>query len=317
MKILNTVQPLTPEAKEILEQTGEVVDFSLTQSDVSASLADVDAAFIGLGFNFHKDVLEQAPRLKVIATATTGLDHIDVAYAKEKGIEVLSLRGEEEFLNTITGTAELSFGLLLDLSRSISNSFADVKNGNWEREKFRGHTLFGKTMGIVGLGRLGKMMARYAQGFGMKVIAFDPHISDDVFTQCGVEKTDFETLLKNSDVISIHVHLTTETENMFDAQVFCKMKPHSMLINTARGKIVNEKELLQALESKQIAGYAADVLCDELNFGKNISDPLIEYAKTYNNVIITPHIGGMTQESREATDIFIAQKLVRLVTENK
>lgn len=310
-KILNTVGEIfAEEGKKVLSELGEAHYLSLTQEKLEEIIGDYDIIFVQLGLNITKSVIDKALNLKVIATATTGLDHIDVEYAKSKSIPVISLRGEDEFLRTVTGTAELAFGLIIDLLRFTPFAFDSVKNYEWDRERFRGHNLYGKTLGIVGLGRLGKLMASYANGFKMKVLAVDPNISEEEMLKFNCEKVDFETLLAQSDVISIHVHLMPETENMFNAPVFSKMKKTAYLINTARGKIVNESDLLRALENKEIAGYAADVLSDELNFENGFDNhPLVGYAKNNNNLIIVPHIGGMTIESREATDIFIAQKL--------
>lgn len=311
MKILNTIgSNFSVKAREVLPPDIFVDYGDLPQIELEQKIGDYDAAVIGLGLNFDRNILSKAKNLKVIATATTGLDHIDMIAAKEQGIEILSLRGEEEFLSSITSTAELAFGLLLDLSRQISHSFESVKNYQWERESFRGHSLSQKVLGIVGFGRLGKMMARYGQAFGMRVIACDPFIDKKVFQEQSVEAVAFETLLSESDAISIHVHLNADTENMFSESVFSSMKSGALLINTSRGKIVNEEDIKKALESGTLGGYATDVLTDEVGFEKNFSShPLVEYAKTHSNCIITPHIGGMTYESREATDIFIVKKL--------
>ncbi len=326
-KILNTIgEVFTPKAKEILAGLGEVDYMILTQENLGQIVGNYDIFVAGLGLNFTKDILDKAVKLKAIATATTGLDHIDVECAKSKGVEILSLRGENEFLDTITGTAELAFGLLIALARQIPAGFDSVKNYEWDREKFRGHVLYGKTLGVLGLGRLGKWMARYANAFGAKVIFCDPNVAPDAFsgyslsesrsggTSRRVEKVTFEELLRQSDIISIHAHLLPETENLFDKAAFEKMKPGAYLINTSRGKIVNEADLLEALKNKKIAGYATDVLADELDFEKSFSaHPLVEYAKTHQNCIIAPHIGGMTCEAREATDIFIAEKLAEFL----
>lgn len=314
-KIINTIgEQYSEEAKKILATFGEVDFVHLTQKELEEKIGEYDIAIIGLGLNFDAALLEKASQLKIIATATTGLDHIDVAAAQQKNIEVLSLRGEEEFLNSITGTAELALGLLLDLARKISASAQSVKKYEWDREQFRGHSLSGKVLGIVGLGRLGKMMARFGQGLGMNVLAFDPLASEEIFSHSAVQKVTFEELLKQSDVISLHVHLSGETENMFHAEVFEKMKATSYLINTSRGKIVNEQDILLALEKKKIAGYATDVLSDEIHFHEQFAaHPLVEYAKAHDNLLITPHIGGMTYESREVTDIFIAKKVKKFL----
>jgi len=155
-KILNTIgETYTEKAKKILSTLGGVTYKTPSQEGLSAIISDYDVVVVGLGLRFHKEILKGAKNLKVIATATTGLDHIDVEYAKERGIEILSLRGEDQFLNTITGTAELAWGLMIDLVRFTPWAFDSVKNYKWEREKFRGHNLYGKTLGIVGMGRLG------------------------------------------------------------------------------------------------------------------------------------------------------------------
>lgn len=317
-KILCTIgSKFTPEAKIILQEIGEVDCLDLTQGDLEEKIKNYDIILVGLGLNITKKVIDNGKNLKVIATATTGLDHIDVKYAKEKGIEIISLRGENEFLNTITGTAELAFGLILDILRYMSLSFESVKNYEWNREKFRGFNLYGKTIGIVGLGRLGNWVARYSKAFNMRVISYDPLKEDDYFKEKGVEKVGFEELIEKSDIISIHIHLKEDTENMFDKSVFKKMRNTAFLINTSRGGIVNEKDLLEALELNKIAGYATDVLENELNFNEKFeNNPLVEYSKKKNNLIIVPHIGGMTHESREATDIFISKKIKKYLKEN-
>ncbi len=309
-KILNVIgEKFTAEAKEILNVVADVDYVTPTEEKLTEIISRYDAILLGLEVKIDKKVLDNAPQLKYIATATTGLDHIDTVYAESKGIEVLSLKGENAFLNTITGTAELACGLMISLLRLIPYAVEDVKKGNWSRESFRGKSLYGKTLGIVGLGRLGKMMARYGKAFGMNVLFADPHVPAGNFPE--YEKVDFERLISSSDIVSIHVHLDSATENMFNTLVFKKMKKTSYLINTSRGKIVNEQDLLAALEENGIAGYATDVLSGELSFRSHIpnNELLLEYARDHRNVLIVPHIGGMTEESRSATDIFIAQKL--------
>ncbi len=316
IKILNTIgDGYTKSAKTILENVGSVDYVIPSQNELKEKIGGYDIAVIGLGLMFDKEVLAQAKNLKIIATATTGLDHVDIEYAKEKGIEVLSLRGETEFLDTITGTAELAAGLMIDLLRLTPHAFESVKNYEWDREQFRGHNLYGRTLGIVGMGRLGRWMARYGNAFGMNILYTDSNIWKSDFQILksdfqNFQMVEFDELLGKSDVVSIHVHLGDETKNMFDEEVFEKMKNSAYLINTARGGIVDEDALLKALKNSEITGYATDVLADELGFNKEFSKhPLVEYAKQNRNVIIVPHIGGMTVESRECTDIFIAEKI--------
>lgn len=312
LRILNTIGNQYPaEARTVLKTLGSIDYATPTQVELVQTIGDYDAAVIGLGLKFDKSVIEVGRKLRYIATATTGLDHIDTALAAERGITVVSLKGENAFLDTVTGTAELAFALILDLMRFMPCAFDSVKRYEWEREKFRGYNLFGKTLGVVGLGRLGKMAARYGKAFGMRVLFADPNVEHGTVPDC--EKCDFDTLLKDSDIISIHVHLSPETENLFNREVFERMKKGALLINTSRGKIVNEADVLDVLKSGHLRGYGTDVLTDENDFPtKGFKDhPLVEYAKQNRNVIIVPHIGGMTHESRVATDLFIAEKLRR------
>ena len=312
-KILNTIGPVfTDKAKTELAKLGEVEYCIPSQEELVTAVAPYHIVVVGLGLRFDRAVLEGASHLRLIAIATTGLDHIDVEYAQSRGIEVISLKGETAFLDTITGTAELAAGLMLDLMREISAAGEAVKKYQWDREQFRGHTLYGKTLGIVGFGRLGKMMARFGRAFGMEVLAQDPQPDQNFCKAHDVRVVSFDVLVKQSDVISIHMPLNRATENMFSEKTFAQMKPTAYLINTARGKIVNESDLLAALKRGGLAGYAADVMAEEVNFGKIFSiHPLVEYAKTHFNVLITPHIGGMTHESRAATDVFIANKVAQ------
>lgn len=311
MKILNTIgENYTQEAKDILESLGHVDYVSWDQSSLLENIHEYDVAIIGLGLVFDAEVLDKATNLKVIGTATTGLDHIDLESAKRKSIDVLSLRGEDAFLSTITGTAEIAWGLLLSLVRKIPSSFDHVKAYGWDRSVFRGHELRDSTLGIVGYGRLGKMMDRYARAFEMRVVVHDPYVSEEDASSLDATLVSFDELLRESDAVSIHVHLSDETQGMFDASVFQKMKNTAVLINTSRGKIVDENHVLDALQNGVIAGYATDVLAEELSFDQNFSNhPLVEYAKEHDNLIIVPHIGGMTVQSRAKTDSFIAGKL--------
>ncbi len=316
-RVLNTIgNKYSQKAKQILDSVVEVDYKTLTQEEFETVLVDYDAVILGLGLILDKNLLEKCEKLKVVITVTTGLDHIDLETVNKNKLKLISLKGETELLKKVTGTAELAFALILNLLRNIPASIESVKNFEWNRDDFRGHELRGKILGIVGLGRLGEMVAKYGLAFGMKVISYDPHIGNEVFVRSGAKSVTFDRLIESSDVVSIHVHLSSDTENMFNASVFDMMKPTSYLINTARGKIVNENDILTALKSGGIAGYGTDVLADELSFANNFKDhPLIDYAKTHDNCIITPHIGGMTHESREMTDIFIAKKFVRYFTQ--
>jgi len=313
MKILNTIgSAYVDEAKNILDNAGEVDYLDInSQNQLEKKIGDYEIAVVGLGLNYDKKIIDAGKKLKIIATASTGTDHIDVGYAKKRGITVLSLKDDREFLDTVTGTAELAFLLVLALSRNLLPAAKSALSYCWT-EKFRGHNLYQKTLGVVGLGRLGTMVARYGKAFGMEVVAFDPYQDEKYFSIVGCKKVEFEDLLEESDVISIHVHLNKETENMFNKKSFDLMKNSVIIVNTSRGKIIDEKDLLDALSEKKIAGYGTDVLADELDFNDKFeNNALIEYAKKNENMIVTPHIGGVTFESREATDIFIAKKVAK------
>ncbi len=313
MKILNALGQTYPkEARKILSRLGNVEYMIPDQKEIEKNIGRYDVIVMTVGLRFDKPTLKKAVRLKIIVVAATGLDHIDLEEARRRNIAVLSLRGETKFLNTITGTAELAVGLMIDLLRRTPHAFNSVKRYKWDKNSFRGRNLYGKILGVVGMGRLGRWMGRYGDAFGMQVQFFDPYVKTSPSKK--YKKVSFETLVKTSDCISIHVHLGKDTENMFGAREFGLMKKNAYLINTSRGKIVDEKAMLAALKKKTIAGYATDVLADELSFGKGFkSHPLVEYAKKHENLIIVPHIGGMTHESREATDIFMAQKLEQFI----
>ena len=306
-RILCTIgKEFAPEAKSILETLGEV-DYAMpTQDQLRKIIHKYTACVVQLGLRFDEKLLQEANNLRVVATATTSADHIDAAYARKHGIAVLSLKGATGFLKTIPSTAEHTWGLLLALMRHIVPAADAVRSGRWESHPFRGHELKGKTLGIIGVGRLGTMVAGYGKVFGMKVIGLDERkIPKSVCRQGTLRE-----LLNTSDVVSIHVHLNEKTEGMIGAKEIGKMKPTAVIINTARGKIVNEKALLAALKKKELAGYAADVLAAEVQFGTHCSnDPLVRHAKKYANVLLSPHIGGRTTEARTATDVFIARSL--------
>lgn len=310
-KILNTIGPqFSTPGKEILATLGQVDYLLPGQEELKEIIDQYQILIVGLGLKIDQAIIERAANLQLVATITTGLDHLDSAALEQRGIKVISLKAETEFLKTISGTAELAFGLLLDLARNISQGFASVKNNSWARDNFIGHSLAGKILGLVGLGRLGKIMAGFGQGFKMRVIAHDPYLGAEEFEKNNCQRVSFEDLLKESDVISLHCHLNAETKNLFNFSIFKQMKPGAILINTARGQIVNEVDLLWALENKIMAGYATDVLANEADFGRvGVKNPLIDYAQTHSNLIITPHLGGLTFEGREATDIFIAEKV--------
>jgi D-3-phosphoglycerate dehydrogenase len=247
--------------------------------------------------------------LKVIATNATGTDHIDLAYAEKKGVEVISLKGEYEFLRNIHATAELTWGLILAGIRKIPTAFDSVKQLEWDRNRFLGNELFGQRLGIIGLGRIGEKIANYAQAFGMNVIAYDV-IPDKALkypfvTMCST----LSECINNSDILTVHVPLNDDTNKLIGRNEISLMKNNSFLVNTSRGAIVDGEALLEALTTNRIAGAALDVLEGEGVDGFVKENSLVRYASGNENLLITPHIGGVTFQSWEKTELFIAEKV--------
>jgi D-3-phosphoglycerate dehydrogenase len=267
---------------------------------------------VGVGLHINKDIIDRGKKLKIIATATTGVDHIDIPYAEKKGIKVMSLRGELGVLEKVTATAEVALGLMIALSRHIVPAAESVRKYEWDRESFEGNELSGKTLGLVGLGRLGTHVARYGKALLMDVIGYDPHVDEKKFHELGVKKVSFEELFQQSDVVSLHVNLTEKTEKLVGADALQHMKPSAILVNTSRGQIVDEDAVLKALQNKIIAGYATDVLANEINYHEHFTkDPLVEYAKKHTNCLIVPHIGGMAVEAAWKTRRCMVDKVIK------
>ena len=282
--------------------------FDMDEANREKALKEAEVLVVRLALQVDKKLLDSMSKLKVVATSTTGLNHIDMEYAKEKNIKIISLRGETDFLEKIPSTAEETIGLIISLLRRLPWAFEDVKKGNWNTNNWEGRQLMGKTLGIVGLGRLGKLVAGYANVFKMKVIAADPNLSSEEISKFGARKTELEELLKISDIVSLHVLLTDKTENFIKEKHLRLMKPDSYLVNTARAELIEPDALEKALREKWIAGAAVDVLREEQAGGGHLQkSELVEYAKKNNNLIIVPHIGGTTREAKEITQDYIAE----------
>ena len=242
-------------------------------------------------FILDKEVL-QFGFLKVINTCSTGLNHIDTNYCKENKIDVWSLKEDYELINDLPSTSELAFGLMMSLLRNIPKSFHSVKDGNWDYEPYVGHQIKGKTIGVIGYGRLGKIMCKLFDGWGVKLLATDPY--ERIITARGVP---LDELLEKSDVVFLHTHVTDDTRGMVDEEFLSYMKEGSYLINTARGELVDEKAIIESIECGHLKGYGTDVIKDE--FGDIQNSKLVEFSMNpNNNVVITPHIGGMTIEGQ-------------------
>lgn len=262
---------------------------------------DVEILIVRLEKKVEAKILDKFPNLKGLVSATTGHDHLDVEELKKRNISLHSLRGHDEFLKTIPSTAELTWAIILGLLRNLPTAFADVKNGNWNRDAFRGFQLKDKTIGIIGLGRTGRKIARYAQAFDMKIGYYDPYVSNNE-----LKKYDsLEELFSNADIISIHVHLKDDTKHLINSNLLSKCKSDAYIINTSRGKIWNEIDIVDALKTGNLKGVASDVLYNEL---ENIEQsPLWKYAQNADNVLITPHIGGASWDAMWACEIYMTE----------
>ncbi|MCD6221666.1 hypothetical protein J7K25_05870 [bacterium] len=294
-----------PEVRRELESLGEV-DYCLYNHEALIShIPPYHILIPSLKVDVDHLVLDRADSLKIIATPTTGTDHIDLRTAARKGIEIISLKGDYKFLKNVQATAELAWLLVMALLRNFPRALQSVKEGRWESSNFRGHELYGKILGIIGYGRLGKMMSRFAHAFRMKVIAYDPYKK---ITDPRVKQVTKEELFATADIITIHVPLDEETRGSVGFRELYLMKKGSYLINTSRGDVIDEKALLDVLESGHLSGAALDVLSGERN--SNLSNhPLINYARTHSNLLITPHIGGVTFESQSKAFLRIVYKL--------
>lgn len=312
MRILITEpDSYSSEALAIYHRCGEVNLGARGESGTfDLDLEDVEVLVIRLGVLVDRSLMERAPSLRVVISPTTGLDHIDLEAAKERGVQVISLQGETDFLRSIPATAELTWGLLLALVRRIVPAVNAVREGFWNRELFRGTDLRGRTLGILGCGRVGSMVAEFGRVFGMEVLGFDVRPSH----LPAVSFVSLDELLARSDVLSVHLPLNQTTIGMVDESVFTRMKTGALLLNTSRGGIVQEKALLNALQEGKLGGAALDVLNGETGFAGRIPPEhmLVEYALSSENLLITPHIGGASFDSMAATEIFCAKRYVEL-----
>jgi D-3-phosphoglycerate dehydrogenase len=294
-----------PDVVKPLGVIGEVVTLPAEQAILERSIGEFDAYLASLHVRADRAVLSGAQRLRVIATPSTGTDHIDLTTARERGIVVLSLKDDTQFLNQITATAELAWALLLAVVRKLPWAFDAAKQGRWARDGFRGQQLSGKTLGILGYGRLGRIVASYGQAFRMPVLACD---RNPVALTPGVREVTLDTLFRESDVISIHIHLDENNHKLVNRQALAKMKPGSILINTSRGAVIDEPALLEALRNGPLAAAGVDVIHGE--WEQHLENhPLIQYAREHDNLVITPHIGGVTFQSQRMAFAHTVEKL--------
>lgn len=285
---------------EALEQTpGFEVEMntSLTQEELIGVIKNYDGLVIRSGTKVSEEVIAAADRLKVIGRAGIGLDNVDIPAASKRGIVVMNTPDG----NVIT-TAEHAVAMLMALSRNIPQAAESMKSHKWEKKKFRGKELFNKTLGVIGIGRIGRIVADRAKGMKMNVIGYDPYIPAEAIEKMGVEPVSLDELLARSDCITVHTPMTPETSNLIDRECFAKMKPGALLVNCARGGIVNEQDLCEALQEGRLGGAALDVFEKE----PPEDNPLL----ALDTVIATPHLGASTDEAQENVAVAVASQII-------
>jgi len=291
---------LDPQGLEILEQASGltvVYEPGLKGDDLLAAVADADGLVIRSGTQVTAEVIAAADKLKAIGRAGIGVDNIDVPAATARGIVVMNTPSG----NNIT-TAEHAIALLISLARHIPQATASMKSGKWEKSRFTGMELYNRTFAVIGLGNIGRIVAARAKGLGMKVIAYDPFLSGPAKARAEVELVSFDEMLTRADAISVHVPRTPETTGLLNGAAFEKMRPDVLIINAARGGIVDEAALLHALDSGQVGGAAIDVFTKE---PPSPDDPLV----LHDRVICTPHLGASTEQAQVNVAIAVAEQV--------
>jgi D-3-phosphoglycerate dehydrogenase len=298
MKVLVS-DSLSPRGIEILKKAGLSVDVKtgMSPEELKACIGEYQGLIIRSATKVTAEIVGAATQLKVIGRAGSGLDNVDKVASSKKGIVVMNTPGG----NTVT-TAEHTIALMFALARQIPQATASMKGGKWEKKRFMGVELFNKTIGIVGIGNIGKHVARRALDLGMNVIGYDPYLNEENAKEMGIEKVELSTLFGRSDFITIHTPITTETRNLINKKTIAMMKEEVRIINCARGGIVNEADLYEALKSGRVAGAALDVFEKEPP-GDN---PLL----ALDNLICTPHLGAATEEAQENVATAIAEQVV-------
>lgn len=291
--------PIAPEGIEILKKVADVdVKTGLSKEELAAIIGDYDALAVRSETKVTGDILAQAKKLKIIGRAGVGVDNIDVETATKRGILVVnSPEG-----NTLAA-AELTVAMLLALARSIPQADQSLRGGRWDRKKFMGSEVYNKTLGVIGLGKIGREVAKRLQAFGMNVLGYDPYLKPEQAEALGIKLADLDTLYKESDYITVHVPKTKETAGMINAEKIALMKPTVRLINVARGGIIDETALADAAKSGRIGGAAVDVFSVEPAASDN---PLLGVP----NIITTPHLGASTEEAQVNVAIDIAEQIV-------
>ncbi len=291
---------LSPKGVEVLERAGfsVTVKTKLSKEELLQEIASYEALIVRSATKVTKEVIEAGGRLRIVGRAGTGLDNVDTEAATRRGIVVMNTPGG----NTIT-TAEHTMSMIAAMSRKIPQATQSMKAGKWEKSKFMGSELYNKTLGLVGLGQIGSYVTKLAQGWSMNVIGYDPYLAVDRAKQMGIEVVDLEELFHRADVISVHTPLTNETRGIINKDTMAKMKDGVMIVNCARGGIINEQDLCEGLQSGKVAAAAFDVFENE---PIDPQHPLL----SLENFTCTPHIGASTEEAQENVAIGIAEQFV-------
>lgn len=298
MKVLVS-DPIAEEGIKRLRAAGIEVEVKtgLPPEELREIISEYDGLIVRSATKVTREVIEAGENLKAIGRAGIGLDNIDTEAAKERGIKVLNTPGA-----TTISVAELTLGHMLALARHIPQGTASLKAGKWEKKRLIGTELYGKTLGIIGLGRIGREVAKRASAFGMDLVAYDPYVREGDVRNLGLKLLPLEDLLQHSDYITIHVPLTPETKHMLGKREFELMKPGVRLINCSRGGVVDEQALYEALVSGKVAGAALDVFEEE----PPEDNPLLKL----DNVIATPHLGASAEEGQLRAGIEVAEKMI-------
>ena len=299
-------KPIVLIAEELSPATVEALgpDFDVRNVDgtdrpaLLSALSDADAILIRSATKVDAEAIAAAPKLKVIARAGVGLDNVDIKSATTAGVMVVNAP-----TSNIISAAELTVGHIISLSRFIPAAHASLAAGTWKRSKYTGVELYEKTVGIIGLGRIGALITARLQSFGMNVVAYDPYVTSARAQQLGVTLLTLDELLAQSDFITIHMPKTPETTGMISTEQFAIMKPTAFIVNVARGGLIDEDALYAALKSNRIAGAGLDVFVNE----PPLDSPLL----SLENIILTPHLGASTDEAQEKAGVAVA-KSVRL-----
>jgi D-3-phosphoglycerate dehydrogenase len=299
MKII-VCDPISPKGIALLKERPEfdvvVLPKRLSEAELLPLVADATALVVRSETKVTRKVIEAAKQLRVVGRAGVGVDNVDIEAATQHGTVVMNTPGG----NTVT-TAELSFAMLMALARKVPQAHASMVAGKWDRKLFQGVELQGKTLGVLGMGRIGTEVAKRALAFGMHVVAYDPYLTEERARAVGAEfASELDQVYRQADFITVHMPVTKETKDMLNASAFAKMKPGVKIVNCARGEIVAEADLIAALESNKVAGAALDVYATE-------PLPADHPYRKQPNLILTPHLGASTEEAQEKCGIEVAE----------